>query len=233
MTWTLQQYTHNSELVETLVQDIVQALCKAIAQRGRATLAVSGGSTPVSLFRALSAIDIAWSKVVVSLVDERWVPENHPDSNAHLVRRHFLRDRAAMAHFVGLKTAASDPFHAVLAVEAVLLTQVLPLDVVVLGMGEDGHTASLFPSAQGLSEALDPEQGICCGILPPVAPHARMTLSVSTLLGAEHLFLHVVGRKKKRVLEAAMVPGPVSELPVRAVLHQTKVVMKIYYAEQS
>lgn len=232
MTWTLQQYTQNSELVETLAQRIAQALGSAIVERGRASLAVSGGSTPVRLFHALSAIDIAWSKVVVSLVDERWVAENHPDSNAHLVRSHLLREHAAKAHFVGLKTAASDPFVAAADVEATLRRRVLPLDVVVLGMGEDGHTASFFPGSKGLTDALECAERICCAIVPPVAPHARMTLSLSALLGAKQLFLHIIGERKLQVLKAAIEPGPVAQLPVRALLHQTGAVLEIFYAEQ-
>lgn len=232
MTWMLHQYSHNSELVETLAQRIKEALLNAIDERGQANMAVSGGSTPVSLFRALSIIDIPWSKVVVTLVDERWVAENHPDSNAHLVRRHLLRANAAKARFVGLKSETSDPFLAVFDVEAKLRMKVLPLDLVVLGMGEDGHTASFFPSAQGLTEALESEQRVCCGIRPPTAPHARMTLSLATILGAKQIFLHFIGAKKRQVLDAALEPGPASGLPVRAVLHQTKVVMEIFYAEQ-
>jgi len=232
MTWMLHQYTYNGELVVKLAQRIADALLNAINERGRASLAVSGGSTPVSLFRALSCIDIPWSKVVVTLVDERWVPESHLDSNAHLVRLHLLREHAAKARFVGLKTDAADPFLAVVDVEAKLRKSVLPLDLAVLGMGEDGHTASFFPAAQGLDDALSSATRICSGIRPPVAPHARMTLSLSTILGAKQLFLHIIGVKKREVLEAAMMPGPVYEPPVRAVLHQTKVVMEIFYAEQ-
>lgn len=232
MTWMLHQYSHNDELVKALSQRIARSLLDAITERGRASLAVSGGSTPVTLFRALASIDIPWSKIVVTLVDERWVPETHPDSNARLVHQHLLRDYAAKARFIGLKTAAEDPFAAVPVVEARLLEEVMPLDVVVLGMGEDGHTASFFPLAEGLGEALESEQRICCGIAPPNAPYPRMTLSLSTLLGARQLFLHIVGAKKKQVLEAAKVAGSVTELPVRAVLHQTKVVMEIFYADQ-
>tara|TARA_R100001377_G_scaffold10038_1_gene5109 strand:+ start:1844 stop:2545 length:702 start_codon:yes stop_codon:yes gene_type:complete len=232
MTWMLHQYTANDELVQSLAQRITQDLLNAIDERGRASLAVSGGSTPVSLFRALASIDIPWSKVVITLVDERWVPQTHQDSNALLVHRHLLRDHAAKARFVGLKTEDENPFLAVAEVEAKLLREVFPLDVVVLGMGEDGHTASFFPKADGLSEALQSEQSICCGITPPNAPYPRMTLSLSALLGARQLFLHIIGAKKKRVLEAAIEPGPVTELPVRAVLNQAKVVMEIFYAEQ-
>ena len=118
----------------------------------------------MSLFRALATIDMPWSKVVITLVDERWVPQTHRDSNALLVHRHLLRDHAAKARFVGLKTEADDPFLASAEVEAKLLREVFPLDVVVLGMGEDGHTASFFPKAAGLSEALQSEQRICCSL---------------------------------------------------------------------
>ncbi len=232
MTWMLHQYSHNDELVKVLSQRIAQSLLDAIAERGKASLAVSGGSTPVSLFQALANIDIPWSKIVVTLVDERWVPETHPDSNARLVRQYLLQDHAAKARFIGLKTDAEDPFSAVPEVEAKLLEEVMPLDVLVLGMGEDGHTASFFPLAEGLAEALESEQRICCGIAPANAPYPRMTLSLSALLGARQLFLHIIGSKKKRVLEAAKKAGPLAELPVRAVLHQAKVMMEIFYADQ-
>ncbi len=233
MTWMLHRYTDNDALVIALAQRIIEALVDAIEARGRAAMAVSGGTTPVALFRALSVADIPWSKVVITLVDERWVPENHPDSNAQLVRRHLLRERAAKARFVGLKSETSDPFLAVFDVEARLRMKVLPLDVVVLGMGEDGHTASFFPSAEGLDEALHSSERVCCGIRPPSAAHARMTLSLATLLSARQLFLHIIGPNKKAILDVALTPGPVAGLPVRAVLHQSSVALEIYYAEQN
>jgi 6-phosphogluconolactonase len=110
---------------------------------------------------------------------------------------------------------------------------VLPLDVAVLGMGEDGHTASFFPAAEGLEKALQDTQRVCCGIRPPLAPHPRMTLSLQTLLSAKHLFLHIVGAKKREVLEVAMTPGSIPGLPVRAVLHQSRVPLEIHYAEKA
>ncbi|MCB1664416.1 MAG: 6-phosphogluconolactonase [Pseudomonadales bacterium] len=233
MTWMLHRFEDDSALVAELATAIADDLQSAIDQHGRAAMAVSGGSTPVGLFRALSVKDIAWSKVVVTLVDERWVPENHADSNAALVRRHLLQNKAAKARFVGLKNDTSDPFLAVLDVEARLNMKVLPLDVVVLGMGEDGHTASFFPAGEGLDEALNSVERVCCGVRPPSAPHDRMTLSLQTLLGARQLYLHIVGQKKLTVLEVAMAPGPVQGLPVRAVLHQSRVLLEIYYAERA
>lgn len=233
MSWTLTEFEHNADLVPVLAAKIAAALAAAVHARGRAALAVSGGSTPRTLFDALSVLDIPWSRVTITLVDERWVAETDPDSNALLVRRHLLQHLAARARFVGLKTDAGDPFLACFDIGARLRTKVLPLDVVVLGMGEDGHTASFFPAAEGLEMALQDTQRACCGIRPPLAPHPRMTLSLQTLLGAEHLFLHIVGAKKRAVLDVAMTPGSIPGLPVRAVLHQSRVPLEIHYAEKA
>lgn len=233
MAWTLAAFDDNAALVSVLAARITQALAQAVQTRGRAALAVSGGSTPRTLFEALSVIDIPWSRITITLVDERWVPETDEDSNALLVRRHLLQHKAARARFIGLKTEAGDPFLASFDVEARLRTKVLPLDVAVLGMGEDGHTASFFPAAEGLDTALQDPQRMCCGIRPPLAPHPRMTLSLHALLGAGHLFLHIVGAKKREVLQVAMTPGSVRGLPVRAVLHQSRVPLEIYYADKA
>lgn len=228
-------YADNLTLVAELAASIAASLSAAIALRGRATLAVSGGSTPRTLFDALARIDIEWSLVVVTLVDERWVPESDPASNALLVHRHLLQGLAAKATLVGLKTAAHDPFAAATDVDARLREQVLPpnlaLDVAVLGMGEDGHTASFFKDAEGLEVALSANtSAVCCGIRPPRAPHARMTLTLNTLLRAERLLLHVIGESKWLLLQTALQPGPVNELPVRALLQQDRVLLEIYQA---
>ena len=233
MSWTLAEFEHNADLVPVLAAKIARVLADAVQARGRATLAVSGGSTPRTLFEALSVIDIPWSRITITLVDERWVAETDGDSNALLVRRHLLQNHAARARFVGMKTEAGDPFLASFDVEARLRSKVLPLDAAVLGMGEDGHTASFFPAAEGLEKALGDGPHVCCGIRPPLAPHPRMTLCLQTLLGAGHLFLHIVGAKKREVLEVAMTPGSVSGLPVRAVLHQSRVPLEIHYAEKA
>ncbi len=226
----VQQYAHNADLVGDLAHEIVSNLRVAIEARGHASIAVSGGSTPIALFKYLSSQQLDWQKVVITLVDERWVPETSNDSNAKLVQTHLLQDCAADAKFVSLKTTSADPFIAAQDVAATLQLQVLPLDIAILGMGEDGHTASFFPASDGLEEALHSDR-VCCGMRPRAAPHARMTLSLTTLLNAKQLYLHIIGPRKKTVLEAAMLAGPVEELPVRGVLQQNKVPLEIYYAE--
>ncbi|MDO8270675.1 MAG: 6-phosphogluconolactonase [Gammaproteobacteria bacterium] len=231
MNWTLHPFEENRTLVPQLATSIAETLAEAISLRGRASLAVSGGGTPRTLFDALAVIDIPWSSVMITLVDERWVDDNDPASNALLVRRHLLRSHAAAAQFLGLKNADRDPALAVAAVDKLLREQLMPLDLAVLGMGEDGHTASFFKDAEGLDAALASDTlTACCAVRPPRAPHARMTLTLNTLLASRRLLLHMVGASKLAVLHEAMQPGPVNALPVRAVLHQQRRPLEIYYA---
>lgn len=231
MGWALNTFEDNSTLVLQLAASIAATLAEAIKLRGRASLAVSGGGTPRTLFDAMSVIDIPWTSVVITLVDERWVDDNDPASNALLVRRHLLRSHAAGAQFVGLKNAERDPALAVAAVDKLLREQLLPLDLAVLGMGEDGHTASFFKDGEGLATALATSTlTACCAVRPPRAPHARMTLTLNTLLASRRLLLHMVGASKLAVLQEAMQPGPVTALPVRSVLHQQQCPLEIYYA---
>ncbi len=231
MSWTLYQYRDINALIKELAPKISSILRQVIAKRGRASMAVSGGKSPAPLFDALSMQDIPWSLVTITLVDERWVDESDPASNALLVREHLLKNRAALARFVGLKSAHADPFEASVDVQMRLLKQVMPLDLVILGMGEDGHTASFLPGASGLTEALAPDsQCLCCGIRPAEGL-ARMTLSLPTLLSSGIRILYIVGRDRYPMLVKAMQSGAADELPVRAVLHQPQYPIDIYYAE--
>jgi len=230
MTPKIHTFENDVALVEALAVRIAAILSRAVEARGQASLAVSGGRTPVNLYRRLSAMKLPWHDVIVSLVDERWVDEDHPDSNAALVKRTLLQGPAAGATFVGMKNADSDPANAQLEVSERLKEQILPLDVVILGMGDDGHTASLFPGAQGTTEAMSVSEPLLCrGIHIPGADYARMTLTVPALIEAGHRFLYITGQTKRAVLENALQPGSPAQLPVRAVL-QAPVDTEIYYA---
>jgi 6-phosphogluconolactonase len=141
------EFAHTSGLNRELTERIRQLLGDGIRHRGRASLVVSGGTTPVALFEALSGEDMPWEKVVVSLADERWVDPGTPDSNERLVRTHLLKNKAAAATFIGLKTP-EDPAGAGEAACENRIRQIpVPFDLLILGMGDDGHTASLFPGA--------------------------------------------------------------------------------------
>lgn len=240
MSWDINSFTSDSLLVEELAAEISRNLQTAIVSRGQATLAVSGGKTPLLLFDRLAAAEIEWDKVTVTLVDERWVDEDHPDSNASLVKNGLLKGRAGRARFLGLKTPHTDPFTATDQLERRLGSLELPLDVVILGMGLDGHTASFFPAARGVEQALDPASTrLCCAVEPTTAPHPRVTLTLPVILAARHLYLHIVGHEKRKVLDQATVAGSANDLqpqsrnqlPIGKVLEQFPGAVRIYYAE--
>jgi 6-phosphogluconolactonase len=230
----MHSYRDNQALVAQLAPKIAAALAQAIAVRGYANLAVSGGSTPRSLFVALSKQAIDWRQVQITLVDERWVDETDSHSNAKLVHECLLQNLASDARFISLKTSGDDAFASVASVITKLQKAphpLFPLDVVVLGMGEDGHTASWHPGAETLAEIMDSNSTAMCGAVRPVlAPFDRMTLTLSAVLQARLIILHVVGEGKKQVLATAQLSGPVATLPVRAILHQTQVPTEVYFA---
>ncbi|MHA7878941.1 MAG: 6-phosphogluconolactonase [Saccharospirillum sp.] len=218
-------------LTDKLVTEISARLSKAIAQTGRAALAVSGGRTPIGLFSGLSQVDLDWSNVVITLVDERWVSPDADDSNERLVREHLLTGYAAKAQFIPHKTKAETPFAAETELDQALAALPESITVTVLGMGEDGHTASFFPEADELATAIDPDNPQdCCGIVPKTAPHARMTLTLQRLLRSDWIVLHLTGDGKQTTLKAALADGPQTEMPVRTVLRQNRVPVSVYWA---
>ncbi len=226
-------FSNRDELCADLADGISSLLSDGIVQKGRASLAVSGGSTPVQLFKRLSLIDISWNKVDVFLVDERWVDPSDPDSNENLVRTHLLQNNAAAAKFRGMKNSAATASEGEAACAEELQKIHRPFDVLILGMGGDGHTASLFPGAAKLSRATDMHSGeICMGIAPVTAPHERMTLTLPEILASKQIFLHITGQDKRDVLERALGSGAVEEMPIRYILQQSqKETFHIYWAE--
>lgn len=228
------QFDSNLELAVQLANEIAFDLENAIKARGKATLAVSGGSTPVVLFEQLSRSALDWAHITVTQVDERWVDGQHEDANARLISEHLLQHAAAAANFVSMKTPAASPFGAEAEAAEKLSAFANGIDVVVLGMGEDGHTASFFPAATTLAQALDPDgNALCIAVTPPSAPHDRMTLSLPALLRAQHLYLHIVGEGKMAVLQQAGQPEKIEDLPIRSVMAQTEPPLQIYYANRN
>ncbi|HYP62828.1 MAG TPA: 6-phosphogluconolactonase [Acidocella sp.] len=208
----MKRFSSREDLAEALAGHVATVLRQHLDHEERAVLAVSGGTTPARFLDLLSRKPLDWARVVVTLVDERWVDENAPRSNAALVRTHLLHGAAATARFLPLYNGAATPEEG-----AKKLDLPLPLTAAVLGMGEDGHTASFFPKGDHLTEALDPEgRAMVLPMHAPGAPEPRITLTLPVLLGADYLALHIEGDTKRLVLEKALVQG--ADLPVSAVL---------------
>ncbi|RMQ44530.1 6-phosphogluconolactonase [Pseudomonas cichorii] len=213
-------------LASTLAVNVAERLQAAIAANGTATLVVSGGRSPVAFFQSLAEQPVDWSRVVISLADERWVPVEHADSNAGLLQRHLLQGPVAEAKFIGLYTPAASLEEAALAADEIL--QQLPtIDVLILGMGDDGHTASLFPDSPNLAEALQPDgERRCLPMLAPSVPHQRLTLTRRLLASARHPILSVSGQAKLDTLRTALAGDDIAQLPVRAFLNSS---LEIYW----
>lgn len=223
------QFSSPSEATATLTDAVSASLAAALAARERASLVVSGGRSPIGFFHCLRDADLDWSRVWITLADERWVPDEHPDSNAALVRQHLLQGPAAAAHFVPLWNGAAAPAAAIAERTAALAQLPQPFDIVVLGMGEDGHTASLFPGAPGLAAALDPAgAALLAAIDPPAAPHPRLSLTLRALLGCRHIHLPLAGASKRAVYARALAQRDPLQLPISAVLCQSDVPVTVY-----
>ena len=216
-------------IARAMAQDIAQRLRLAITDRGQALLSVSGGQSPVAMFELLRLQALDWSRVRVTLVDERCVPASHPASNARLVRAHLLQGAASAAHFTPLVPQEQGPLPTAteLAAAADQALQALgPADVLVLGMGADGHTASLFAGAQELAQALDLACPQACLPMhlarpPENAPFARVTQTLAQLLRSRQLVLPVVGADKLATLRQAL-QARSERLPISCVLHQAQ-----------
>lgn len=225
------RFDHPESLAASLAESIAEALRRGVEARGRASLVVSGGSTPVPLFHQLSRELVPWSRVTVTLADERWVPGDHDASNENLVRRHLLQGDAEAATFVGLYRDAPTPEAGRAACEAALAEIPRPFDIVVLGMGTDGHTASLFPGSDELAAGLDLDtEHLCLPVHPRDAAHPRMSLTLRALLESRRMIVHLTGDAKWRVYRRALGPGPVEELPIRAVLGRGREPIDVYWA---
>lgn len=215
-------FESGAELARALAGAVALDLRAAIATRGAALLAVSGGSTPVHFFRALSLATIDWDRVVVTLVDERWVGADDERSNARIVRTNLLQGPAAATRFVPLfEPGVARPEDAISTVSTRIALLDLPFDAVVLGMGDDGHTASFFPGGDHLGEAIDPHTAKL--VLPMNAQGAgepRITLTLPQIIASRRLYLHIEGAAKRRVYREAAdaAPGD-NRLPISAVLH--------------
>lgn len=224
-------FADTAELASRLASDVATQLSQAIAARGTASMAVSGGSTPKRFFEALSGHDIAWDRVTVTLVDERFVPADHPRSNHLLVATHLLKDKAAGAIFLPLYQDVADALQAAAIASTKAEDIGNPFDVAILGMGTDGHTASFFPGGNHLARAIadDTPRGVMT-MMAEGAGEERLTFTFSSLHDARFLVLHIEGDGKKVVLDQAEAGTDELEMPIRAMLNRAASPLEIYWA---
>lgn len=218
-----QTYPDRDTLMRDLAELVADQLRAAHATKDRATLAVPGGTTPAPFLRWLSEAELEWKDVHVLPTDERLVPESNPRSNAGLIRANLLREQAAHAHLVALH----EP---ILGAMVNRVASYLPIDVLVLGMGADMHTASLFPGAPELAAALAPDAPALVEITPPDQPETRLTLTAPVLQAASVIHILIAGPEKLAALEKAVVGGPLEEAPVRVAL-TAPCPVTVHYAE--
>lgn len=222
-------FAERADLADALANAVSSRLANAIARRGTGFLAVSGGTTPALFFGALSKQKIAWGKVIVTLIDERFVPATSPRSNAGLVMANLLQNEAASARFVPLYRDDADIDHAARSEDSELRSLPWPLDVAILGMGADGHTASFFPDADNLETLLDPQSNrILLPVHAPSAGEPRLTLTATRIVEAGFIALHIEGAGKRTAFEAAI--GQDGKKPIGAVIDMAATPVEVFWA---
>ncbi len=223
---------HPFDNAETLALGLAEAVAnclrETIRNEGRALLALSGGNTPKRFLQCLSTQTLDWSHVDAILVDERWVDSDHARSNEAMIRRCMMQNAASELNFYGFKTAEPHPESAIPAIEQTLEHLGWPIDVLVLGMGDDGHTASLFPGMANLEQALAGHDQWLWVARPDTQAEARITLSGDQLSRARHCFLHIEGASKQQTLAQACAEQSVLKMPIWFILERRH--MAIYWA---
>lgn len=222
----MNEFSSGHQAIDAAVEKLEQILKQSLALRGRASLGVCGGRTATALFPILSQCLLDWTNVHIFLVDERWVPIDDDDSNEKLVRSLLLQGPAAAARLCGLKTKHTTAKNALSEVEQRLVDLGVPFDVVFLGMGDDGHIASLFPGGRENEE----RARLVAASTAPVQPVERISLSPSALAQARVVVLPIIGAAKLAVLNKALTPGPVSRFPVRHVLTSQSTSCELFLA---
>ena len=228
----LHYFDSREEANRQLAEKITENLAESLSLYNKASLWCSGGSTPVALYETLSNADLSWENIVVSLVDERWVPPTDEASNERMIKDHLLINRAENCDFVPFFQVTNSPESNQQQLENELRQKVHgALDVVVLGMGNDGHTASLFPCAKETELAVAANNDQFTAVTNPrMAPHPRLTLTLNRLLASRHIYLLLFGEDKLKTLNKAEQAGEEIEMPIRYFLRNETPKLQIYWA---
>jgi len=229
----IKKFDNRLDWAQALADKMAARIKQRLDKDGTAAIGLSGGRSPAPMLEALSKHDLDWKKVVVTLVDDRWVPVGSDRSNEALVRTQLFQNKAVDAQFIRLTTDDATPEEGVVEVEKNLSALPQPFASLFLGMGEDGHTASLFPCAPAdeLAHGFAPDNDQkVCAINPKSQPESRVTLTLPTILNADHIALFIYGDDKWQVFQEAMKNGPEEVLPIRSVLRRSKTPVEVFWA---
>ena len=225
-------FDSKDSMTQTLANLLETKLTEGIEKDGQAVLMVSGGSSPAPAYKYLANLEFPWHKVSIAMVDERWVDLAHEKSNEAFIKSTLLQGHAAAAHFVPMKNTSSSAVEG--QVECDRTYSVLKnADITILGMGPDGHTASLFPHADGLQNGLETEQHVCAinAIESDVTGSIteRMSLTLSRIASSREVVLLISGEEKRAVYEAAKEEGSVYDVPLRAILNHSSIYLTVFW----
>lgn len=221
-------------LTQALSSSLEERLVSGIKADGRAVLMVSGGSSPAPAYKHLSNLELDWESIDIAMVDERWVDANHEKSNEAFIKNTLLQNHAAKANFITMKNEAPTAQQGSEACEGAYQSLKRPFDITILGMGPDGHTASLFPHAEGLEQGLTTDNLVCAinAIESDVTGKIteRMTLTLNAIAQSKVVKLLISGEEKLAVYKAAKASGEVKDMPLRAVLNHPEINVEVYWA---
>ena len=216
-------YPNINQLSKSFADYATATLQNALTQKQKATLVVPGGNTPRYYLSALAHCALPWHQITVTLSDERWVDVHHEQSNEHLVKKHLMVHLSAHTPFVGLRTQHDNPLDAMGEIHQRLDCLPFPLSLTVLGLGEDGHIASLFP---GMNPDLLATHH-CIAVEPPIAPSPRVSLSLTTLANSQNIALVVVGKAKRQLLNR-LSTHPDAKIPLVWLLQRTSATITVF-----
>ena len=228
------EFDSREKFNEALVQRIADTLQSASLSQSQIVFGVSGGSTPLPVYQALAQKELAWNRIKLLLVDERYVATTHADSNERNIREAFSSNAIIGKNIIGLVSDKGDIETIAIAADQKLASINAVLDVIVLGMGEDGHFASLFPTGVQFDQAIS-ENGsrfvMPISPMPQHAPHPRLSMSLAYIRRAKRIILAITGDNKRRVLQQAIAEGDVHHLPIAALFKASSPAVEIYWSK--